>query len=146
MKQNSQRCIWTGKKSEQLIAVKLQTLDRFSFPTVKTFHVSPQHEHKLRQFNQKLLTYGRPFLYMMIALTGLLIISVIAISPFPKYQFLMLPVAGTITASIGILIAILPFSTPETIKWLGLRRSIKITRMLGIFTIIMGITMIFLLY
>lgn len=145
MKRDSQKCIWTGKKTEQLIKVELNTLDRFTIPKKKTFCVSPRYEDKLRKFNQKLLTYGRLFLYLIIAHTGLLIVAVTVLSALPDYHFLIIPVSATITSSIGILITILPFSTPETIKWLGLRRAIKVTRLLGLLTIAMGLVMIFLL-
>ncbi|MFD2531795.1 hypothetical protein [Gracilimonas halophila] len=142
--ENKQKCIWSGKKTTDVKPVTLETLDRFTIPTEKTFYVLPEFESKLREFNDRFITYGRTFLYLIIGLTILLVVVPLLVLALSVSEKFLLLVTGFITSLMGIVVVIFPFTTPETIHWLGIRKAQKIGRFVGFLTLILGIVIIFL--
>jgi len=46
----------------------------------------------------------------------------------------------------GVLIIFLPFTTPDTVRWLGLKKAITVGRWCGVFMIAMGLYFAFILF
>lgn len=132
------KCIWTGKRDASVKPVTLQTLDRFTIPTEKTFHISGEYEQELYRFNEKYRKYGRFFLYTVICLTFLIIAVPLALAA-TGISDLILTSIGTITALTGILIVIFPFPTHETVHRLGLDSAQKLVRTAGYLTVLVGL-------
>lgn len=141
----TQKCIWTGKRDARVMPVTLNTLDRFTVPTERTYYVLPEYEQSLRDFNDRFVKQGRLFLVLIIGLTLILPASVLVslITSFPE-SIILLSVGG-ITVLIGGVIVLFPFATPETAKWLGLKRAMTAARLAGLFTILLGIAICFLI-
>lgn len=133
------KCIWTGTIDSRVIPVKLKTLNRISTPTEKTFYVLPEFEQELRDYIKRFVKHGRLFLILVCGL--ILILPVIAlvaiIFSFPDSSILIS--VGIITTLFGVVILFFPFTTPETIHWLGLKRAIFTSHFTGIIIIILGI-------
>ncbi len=136
---DEQKCIWSGQRSPDVIPVTLTTVDRFAFTTEETFYVCPQHEEKLRAFNQRLVTHAQTFLYAILGLTLLLLVATFSSMALGFTEYYILLTVASIISVMGGLIIIFPFSTPETIQWLGIRKAIKLTRSIGVLTVILGL-------
>lgn len=133
------KCIWSGKRDNRVKAITLKTLDRFSFPTEKEFHVLPEYEQNLREYNKKLCAHGRTFLLFILTLSAILMTAPVFVLLLEVPESLILYAVGVLIASLGIGIIFYPFATPETVKWLGLERAIKIARYTGVIMILLGI-------
>lgn len=135
------KCVWSGKRDPRVITITLNSLSRFTKPEEKTFYVLPEYEQNLRDFNEKLVAGGRTFLILIIGLIVLLqIVALVAITNFFS-DAMILYVVGVITALIGVVIIRYPFATPETVKWLGYKKSITLARAAGYLTIAIGVGM-----
>lgn len=143
MEKNS-TCIWTGRRDARVKAITLKTLDRFSVPTEETFYVLPEYEQSLRKFNGRLVDWGRSFLKLIFGLILLMLISVLLALIFSVSNSMVLYAVGINTSLIGLVIVLFPFATPETVKWMGLKRAIIAVRTTGFLTIIFGIAFCFL--
>lgn len=139
------KCIWTGERDSRAIPVELNTVDRLSFPSEKTFYVLPEYEQKLRDFNKRLIKNGRLFLTLIIGLTLFLPFIALIGMAFSFSGSIILISVGIITSLIGVVIILFPFATPETVKWIGLKKAITTARVTGIFTVLLGIAFCFLI-
>lgn len=136
------KCIWTGRRDERAIKVTISTLGRLASPTEKTVHILPEHEEKLRDFNSSFVKEGRTFLYWMmgtvIVIPFLVVAGLILTSLYSVPQSILLALVGLPVVLIGVLMLRYPYSTPETVKWLGIAKSVKVVRWCGIGTIALG--------
>jgi archaellum biogenesis protein FlaJ (TadC family) len=119
-----QKCIWTGTRDPRVIAITLKTLDNFTAPTEKTFHVLPEYEQNLRRFNEKFVKWGRKFMTLIFGLILLLPVSVIIALIFSVSDSIILYAVGVIISLFGLALVLFPFATPETVTWMGLKKSI----------------------
>lgn len=132
------RCIWSGVESSRVKKVTLSTVDRIAKSTTQTFYVLPEHEEKLRRFNHNLVKYGRMFLVLIIGFCLMLPVAVLTVLAFSLPDAWVLISTGVITMLLGLTVIRFPFSTPETIQWLGIKKSIHVTRTIGLLTISLG--------
>lgn len=136
------KCIWTGNRDDRVIEVTISTLGRLASPAEKTVHVLPEHEEKLRDFNSSFVKEGRTFLYWMmgtvIMMPILVVTGLILTALYSMPQSILLALVGLPVALIGILMLRYPYSTPETVEWLGIKKSVKVVRWCGIGTIALG--------
>lgn len=133
------KCVWTGKRDPRVKSIVLKTLDRFSIPTEKTFYVLPEYDQNLRDYNNRFVNSGRFFLISILGLTVLLPVSGLVGIVFSFSSSIILFPVGIITSLIGVVIVLFPFTTPETVEWLGLKNGIIVARITGFVTIVVGI-------
>jgi uncharacterized membrane protein YkgB len=130
------RCIWSNEKGEHLREIKVSTLSPLATRTrEETVFVSPEHEREFRRFNTYELRYGRLFVGIILAGTVLLAAFALAGSSLG---------AGLTTIAMGIATLLFPFATPETVRIHGFRRSIQMSRRLGMLSVGLGVLAILL--
>ena len=103
-----------------------------------TVQVLPEHESALRAHIDLGHRYGSRFLVAMIVL-GLAAFT-FAMAPAIDRSLAptAVPIAGVLIGLMGVLMIALPFTTPETSAFFGLRRSIRIARVLGAVMLVLG--------
>lgn len=128
------KSIWSGKHSASLKEVTLPGMTRFGgrAPDVSQF-VEPEHEAELRRFIDYSIRFGRLFLTLVMAAS---LLAVVGASLAPVWPW-ALWICLVATVAIGVTIIVFPFATPETVAWLGIRRSRTLARYGGI--IVVGI-------
>ncbi len=132
-------CLWTGTRNERAVAIVLPSTDRFGAPNgTQTVHVLPEHIDELREFAVLTQRYARSFLIWILGLSLLLIPLAILAGMGAVSESLLLLCVGVITIATGALVYALPFATPETVGMFGVRRSIRILRILGVVLIVIG--------
>jgi hypothetical protein len=133
------RCAWSGERSDRLIELAVPSVDRIGrHRGSTTVHVLPEHEAALRAHLDLGRRYGSRFLIGMVVL-GLFAFGAAMAPAFDRsLEPVAIPVAGLLIGLMGLLIIALPFTTPETSAFFGLRRSIRIARVLGALTLILG--------
>lgn len=136
---SSRRCAWSGEASDRLIEVAIPSVDRIGrHRGSTTVHVLPEHESALRAHIDLGRRYGSRFLVAMIIL-GIAAFA-IAMAPVVDQSWAptVVPIAGVLIGIMGLLMVALPFTTPETSAFFGLRRSIRIARVLGALMLLLG--------
>jgi hypothetical protein len=122
------RCTWTGRHSDEVKELRLETLDRWGFRArEETFTVLPEHEEELRRFVDYQRRYGRVFL-------GLVALSIVAALFVRSSLGIGLGMIG-----LGVLTYVFPFATPETVQMIGMRASIRTVRYLSVLPILIGL-------
>lgn len=130
------RCIWSNEKGEHLKEITVTTLSPFATRTrEETVFVSPEHEREFRRFNAYELRYGRLFVGIILAGTVLLAAFALGGSSLG---------AGLTMIAIGVVTLLFPFATPQTVRIHGLRRSIQMSRRLGMLGVGLGVLAILL--
>ena len=123
-----QKCMWCNKKSNELreifIPDKNRPLEEISY------FVCPEHEQKFRKFFDRARRYALPFI-------GLMVLSMISMIIAGGYSAMNVFIASF--ASIGLIIIIFPFCTPQTIAMVGVAKSIIIGRILGGIIFVSGV-------
>lgn len=133
------RCAWSGEQSDRLMEVVIPSVDRIGRHRGSTkLQVLPEHESALRAHIDLGRRYGSRFLIGMIALG----VAAFAIAMAPAINAssapTAVPLSGGLIGLMGVLMVALPFTTPETSGFFGLRRSIRIARVLGVLMLILG--------
>lgn len=132
------RCIWCNESEGELVEVVLESSNRFgTSPKPTAFLVHPEHEAAFRAFHEKKERHGKRFLIAILGMAGALAVLE------PLLLFLGAPraavaVCGVVVVATGLIAIALPFGTPETVSWLGLRRTITIVRWAGAILILQG--------
>lgn len=115
-----QKCMWCNKKSNELREIFIpdtnRPLDEISY------FVCPEHEQKFRKFLDQARRFGPLFI-------GLAVLSMISLIISGGYSYMNLFIASF--ASMGLIMIIFPFCTPQTIAMVGVAKSIIIARILG---------------
>lgn len=107
-------------------------------PLPVTLWVEPRHEEKLRTFYARVLRRGRTFLYWIgFAVAGMIVGMPLAALLSGSDAVAL--VCGAFVVLQGVVITLMPFSTPETVAMLGAGRAARFARGLGLFTIALGI-------
>ncbi len=121
-------CMWTGRHSDEVKEVRLETLDRWGIHTrEETFTVLPEHEEELRRFVAYQRRYGRVFL-------GLVILSIVAALVVRSPLWM-----GVLMMGLGVVTYAFPFATPETVRMIGMRASIRSVRYISIVPVLLGL-------
>ena len=121
------KCAWCNKQSDELkeIAVLSTNLSAANRREISYF-VCPEHEPNLRRFYDRVRGYALLFLGLIaISLIGLITPTICSDNYWAGYLFI------TSFASIGLVLILFPFCTPETIAMMGMAKSIKIARIIG---------------
>lgn len=124
------KCIWTNKKSEDLKELEIKNLNT---KKIETVYILPEFEQKFLEFHKFAEKYANKFLIAIMSLTfSLVFIVVLPKSIIPYFLSLGLFL-------MGILCYFFPFVTPETVKMLGIKKSIIIAKILGVIIALIGI-------
>lgn len=132
------KCGWCGEADGELRELSLQTQGRFGGPArEERFRVHPEHEAAFRAYHERTQRYGRAFLALVVA--------VLVAAPIAEVVALILGAVGVGIMTIGVLVVVfgaalvaLPIATPETVAWLGARRSVTVVRWCGVVIVLLG--------
>lgn len=133
----SQKCIWSNREDECVKEITVLAPDSFGLnPQEKTFFVLPEYEHNFRRFMDRAVQYSRLFLglvalSLIILLVGVLMSAALGGHPGPT-------VIGSSLLFLGVVMILLPFSTPETVRIMGIAKSVMFVRFFGGVTICLG--------
>ena len=134
------RCIWSNKKSARLKEVKVLATNRWATSTrEETCYVLPEYEAALRAYTADAVRHGKT-LMILIGMSVVLILLATALGVFGVLSdwSTLLVVAGSMVLMGGALIRF-PFPTPETIRMLGVHKSIRFARLAGWLTVGVGL-------
>lgn len=144
MKWPTQRCAWCNRPGDALrectvrvwkpIAAKEET---------QTLRVHPEHEAAVRGYFARQRRSGGPVLYTVLGVT--LLLAVLGNALGVLIERLPATVGAAVTVSIGSLIVALgglffvhPLPTDVTLKALGIRRSVRILRVVSVIAAALG--------
>jgi hypothetical protein len=117
------RCIWSHADRPDLITIRVATPNPFaSAVEEREVLVSPEYETQVRSFFSRERQYGRVFIALMCVAAVLGVVAALAGQPDGSSAVLL---------GIGILLVLLPFSTPRTIELLGIRGAVRLARATG---------------
>lgn len=134
------RCTWSGERSNRVVPISIPGTDRFGRPAEdRSVHVLPEHADQLRAFAALVQRKGRLFLGSIVALVLAALGAALLGSAGLLSDRTSTAVAGLSVAGLGILLVFLPFATPETVAWLGVRRSVRLARILGAVALLLGL-------
>lgn len=134
-----ERCAWTNERSDRLIAVELPGVNRLGRPAQPvTLHVLPEHAAELRIHAERVRRYGTPFLVAIVTLSILILAAALLPVFGDAWRRPAIVGTGIVLGLMGALVIALPFSTPETSRFFGLRRSIQIARASGALLVLMA--------
>jgi hypothetical protein len=121
-----QKCEWCKKQSDELKEIAILSTSLFGGKRHEiAYFVCKGHESILCRFYDRVQRYALLFLVLiLISLLGL-IVSFCLNNYWSEY----LSVASLV--SMGLVMVVFPFSTPETVAMLGVAKSIKIVRVIG---------------
>jgi hypothetical protein len=122
----TRKCAWCNKQSDQLkeIAVLSTNLSAASRREIAYF-VCPEHEAGLRRFYDRVRRYALLFMALICISLACLIGGALWRAAGGGYLF----VASF--ASLGLVLFIFPFCTPETVEMIGVAKSILVARIIG---------------
>lgn len=124
------RCVWCRGHDGALHEITVATRDRFASPQQQTFLVHPRHEDYVRAFAARYRRHGGRFLAVLLLTSVALTIGGLVFS-FALGESVALVFVGGVLALEGTLIVAFPFCTPETVRWLGLRRATHLSSIGG---------------
>lgn len=144
MKWSTQRCAWCNRPGDSLrectvrvwkpIAAKEET---------QTLHVHPEHEEAVRDYVARQRRSSGPVLYTVLGVT--LLLAVLGNAFGVLIERLPATIGTAATVSIGSLIVVLggllfvyPLPTEVTLKALGIRRSVRILRVVSVIAVALG--------
>jgi len=131
------KCIWSNKEDERVKEITVLATDSFGLnPQEKTFFVLPEYEDDFRRFMDREVRYSRLFLglvglSLLILLVGVLLSAAEGGHPGPT-------VIGFSLLFLGVVIILLPFSTPETVRMMGIAKAVRFVRFFGGVIICLG--------
>lgn len=121
------KCAWCNKQNNELKEIAVLSTNLFTSKRREiSYFVCPEHELKLRRFYGQVRRYALLFLGLItLSLIGLITPTIYSDSYWSGYLFI------TSFTSIGLVLILFPFCTPETISMTGVAKSIKIARIIG---------------
>lgn len=126
---------WTGKASAGLIKLRLPTVDRIGrHAGEQVFLVEPKHEAELRQWVEFANRNGKRFLGLMIALSAASLLGSFLGVVWPGGYLI---VAASL-ALMGVVTLRYPFTTPETVQLMGMKKARSLGRLGGVILIVMA--------
>lgn len=134
------RCIWTGERTDEVVAVTARMRTRFGTdPHEATFYVQPRHEAALRAYLDRFARFGGWFMAGLAAYAAVAVLvsvlAVLGVLPEPAGVTTL----GVLTVALGVALHRLPFATPETVAMFGLRRSVRLARAGGVLVAASGL-------
>lgn len=135
------RCIFCNRDGGDLRKVTVATRNRFLLkPAQKEFVVHREHEAAFVRFNERVLRSGRLFLTAI----GVCLLAMVALEIALVAGARTVGVVGIGLAAVvmGIVLAALPFSTPETVALFGIRTAARLVRLTGAVVIGVGLFVI----
>lgn len=139
------RCIWCNKKSDSLRKVVIMKGNRHALrPQKEIFYVHISHEVEFRSFANKVKRYGKTLL-------SLLGFAIFLIAGFEVILLTYDRVVGLIgisivTALIGLVLIIMPFTNMKMVQILGANLTSKLIRTVGVLVVAVGIWLLTLSY
>jgi len=137
----SEHCYWCGSSDGEFKTITVETPTRLAMSTKEeTLIVHPEHEAELRAFNEKARAHGKRFLILALLFGAIVPIVGAGLLPFVVGAGL-LPfvsdavvtiVIGVSTVALSVVLYLYPFATPETVDMLGVKKSVRLVRMLAI--------------
>lgn len=128
------KCIWTNQKSENLKELEVTNLNT---KKIETVYVLPEFEQEFLNFYKFAEKYANKSLIAVMSLTFSLVFVVILPKSIIPY-FLSLGLF-----LMGVLCYFFPFVTPETVKMLGMKKSIITAKFLGVIIALIGVYICF---
>jgi Kef-type K+ transport system membrane component KefB len=121
-----------------VLDIVVKTVNRFgTSPREEILAVHPEHEQALRKYTDNARRFGVLFLVSIGVSVGAgLLLELVLLRMNPAYATIGI---GLSVALLGVLVAIFPFATPETIAWIGARASRRTARGVGIVLAAAGI-------
>lgn len=136
MQAGTQRSSWTNKATGTLIEVRLTTVDRIGrMGKEEVFLVEPKYEAELRRWVDYVNRNAKRFLALTIGLSLVAVVGSFLVNAWPDAYW----VVSVALVLMGLTFLVYPFSTPETVKMVGMRRARTLGRVGGFVVILMGI-------
>jgi len=121
-----QKCEWCKKQSDEHKRIAILSTSLFGGKRHEiAYFVCQGHESILRRF------YGRVQRYALLFLALILISLLGLIVSFCLNNYWSGYLSVTSLVSMGLVMIVFPFSTPETVAMLGVAKSMKIVRIMG---------------
>ncbi|MEO0557500.1 MAG: hypothetical protein AAF170_04870 [Bacteroidota bacterium] len=137
-------CLWTGTRDARVIEIDVQGTDRLGRPgAIETLTVLPEFEAELRAYASRAQRYGALLLIGILGLTGISLIAAVLGVTNVWSGITTVRVIGACVGLMGALMVAVPLATPETLQAFGARRSIRIARVSGVFTLGLGVVIAF---
>jgi hypothetical protein len=133
----TQRCAWCNHPGDALRECSVRVWKPIAAKEeTQTLHVHPEHEAAVRDYFARQRRSSGPVLYTVLGVTLLLAVFGNALGPL--IERLPATIGTAVTVSIGSLIVVLggllfvyPLPTDATLKALGIRRSVRVARIVG---------------
>ena len=132
------RCIWCNKVGGDLRQTTIVARHRLlSMPAQTEFLVHGEHEDAFKRFNERVGRSGRFFLMAI----GVCLLAMVALEIALVAGARTVGVAGIGLAVVvlGIVLSVLPFSTPQTVALFGARTAARLVRIAGVLAIGLGL-------
>lgn len=128
------RCAWTSRESERLVPVTVPARDRLARKArEETVWVLPEHADRLRRFTTSWVRWGRVVVSCLAILSATALLGAVTGGA---------TLVGASVTGIGVLVAAFPFVSPETGRFVGMRRAIAIGRTGGLVVAALGMTVL----
>jgi len=132
------RCIWCNKVGGDLRETTVEARNRLLFmPGQAENLIHGEHEEAFRRFASRVGRSGRMFL----AAIGVCLLAMVAleIALVAGARTVGVVGIGAATVALGIVLSVLPLSTPQTVALLGVRTAARLVRIAGALLIGLGV-------
>ncbi len=132
-----EKCVWCNRSERRLKNITVETPNRFGLNAGgKKMAVCPEHAPRLKKFY--FLVYRMAKWYVLVlVLVGVL--ALLGLAPLVmidqqggNVDFWAKVIYAPLLLPVALLPVVFPFATPETVKWMGVRNSIILARLLGV--------------
>lgn len=127
------RCAYCNKDAVEKLPLDL------GIGSANLHYCSESCKDEITKYIEEVKRYKGLFLGLILGSILIMVLVngiIIAINQNPRLMALTTCVAVGI---VGITIIIFPFSTPETVRWLGIKKARIVTRILGLILIVVGL-------
>ena len=136
------RCIWCHRADGSVREVTLPMIDRWGGnPIPRPFPVHAEHEDALRRFAALANRNGRRFILGTVGVAVAMLLVPIGAVAFGLAPSLGRIATGSGTTLLGVMIVVWPFATPETVGMMGIERSVRLVRVVGVVFTLAGLAM-----
>lgn len=138
------RCVWCNGSDGELRTIWEVTPNRFGLnPRKREYTVHPRHEDETRAYLRDLRENASLFVKFAVGWVVVgFVLFLVALSMSGgegAEEAWATMVYGPYTVALGLFVVRYPYSTPETVRWLGLRAARKLARLMGWVTVGLGI-------
>lgn len=143
----NEKCIWCNQSGGELRTIELPAPNQFPHegrePRLEEALVHPEHESRARDFVETAYREGGIFIGVMLFLPFLLFVPAAVAAALSiggrGFEYWMTIFGGAVLILLGLFMMRFPFSTPTTTRFLGLKHSIWLVRMLAVAIAAQGI-------